>query len=85
MTPRLPEYAAALTAALAELDYAATRARQARADLERLAAAGCSDAAAAAARVVACDEDDLRAAAAGVGRMRAKVAGLCPEYQNAEG
>jgi hypothetical protein len=37
MTPRLTEYAA-LTAALAELDYAATRARQARADLERLAA-----------------------------------------------
>jgi hypothetical protein len=84
MTPRLNEYAAALKAALAELDYAATRARQARADLERLAAAGCADAAAAA-RVVACDEDDLRAAAAGVGRMRAKVAALCPEYQNAEG
>jgi hypothetical protein len=84
MTPRLPEYAAALTAALAELDYAATRARQARADLERLAAAGCADAAAAAV-ALACDEDDLRAAAAGVGRMRARAAGLCPEYQNAEG
>jgi hypothetical protein len=40
VTPRLPELRDALAAAAAELDHAAVRCRQARGDLERLAAAG---------------------------------------------
>jgi hypothetical protein len=45
VTPRLPELRDALAAAAAELDHAAVRCRQARGDLERLAAAGGGEAA----------------------------------------